>query len=242
MIGFDVLWNRMWSQYNRQFPVLIRLSIIASAFTIVNNFVSGESVRRLISQIRYNHLSSLVLAAWVCLVLVGLVITIWGSLALTFAIAKPDQAKTWPAAFQRGGQYFWPALTTGLLLLVILVGWTLLLVIPGIYFAVVYGLTNYVVVREDLKNMAALRRSAELVRGYWWAFFWRQLVFSLAYGFAVSLLTQSFSGLASHFGPASFMIGGVLTSIAAVLALPLLTILQAAIYDNLAVIKSSVTA
>jgi hypothetical protein len=62
-----------------------------------------------------------------------------------------------------------------LLVGVLVLLWSLLLIIPGIIFGVFYGFALYVLVFENIRGMAAIKRSQQLVTGYWWAVFGRTL-------------------------------------------------------------------
>jgi hypothetical protein len=65
----------------------------------------------------------------------------------------------------------------------------ILLIVPGVYLAVRWYLAAVVVTVEGVAPVAALRRSAELVEGAWWATFGRILLAALAFGF-VALVGQ----------------------------------------------------
>lgn len=239
MDSFGVLGSRLWQRYNQHFPVLVWIALVANAAVIITNFFSTDSLHRWGNDLAAGRISGSALAAFLLLAVVVIGLSVWGSVAMTFAIAKPAEATSWQMAFRRGGSYVWPSFTTGLLLFIVLFGWTLLLVIPGIYFAGLYSLSGYLVIREEKKNMAALGRSAELIRGYWWAVFWRQVIFALVYGFGLSIISSSLAGLASHFGQTgSLMVSGVLTSLLGILALPIWSLLPAVIYDNLVALHS----
>jgi hypothetical protein len=57
--------------------------------------------------------------------------------------------------------------------------WMLLLIVPGIIAAVYYSLVGWVLVYEGSTGLNAIKRSKELVEGYWWAVFGR---FAAVYG------------------------------------------------------------
>lgn len=75
----------------------------------------------------------------------------------------------------------WPYLWLELLTTVLLLLWFLLLIIPAIIFSVFYSFAIYAFFFEGKKGMAAIRRSKELVKGYWWPVFWRTLVVGLVF-------------------------------------------------------------
>lgn len=56
---------------------------------------------------------------------------------------------------------------TGLLSGIFIILGTIALIIPGIYLALRFSLISYVVVIENISGMAALKRSGELMRGYY---------------------------------------------------------------------------
>lgn len=66
-----------------------------------------------------------------------------------------------------------PYIGLSFLTAVLVLLWSLLLIIPGIIYSTFYSLAVYAFFFEDKRGMAALRRSKELVKGYWWPFFGR---------------------------------------------------------------------
>lgn len=70
-------------------------------------------------------------------------------------------------SFVASRKYFWGYVWVSIITTVIVGLWSLLLIIPGVIFAVYYMLANYTFFMEDKKGMMALRRSKELVKGYW---------------------------------------------------------------------------
>jgi len=70
--------------------------------------------------------------------------------------------------FTQSKGYFWGYVWVSIVVSVIIGLWTLLLIIPGIIFAVYFMLVNYTFFFEDFKGYMALKRSKELVKGYWW--------------------------------------------------------------------------
>ncbi|MCX6795049.1 MAG: hypothetical protein NTY31_03660 [Candidatus Falkowbacteria bacterium] len=53
--------------------------------------------------------------------------------------------------------------------------WTLLLIVPGIIYSVLYSFACYALFFEDKRGLAAIRRSVQLVTGYFWPVFGRFL-------------------------------------------------------------------
>ena len=118
-------------------------------------------------------------------------------IGLLLILKSPE--KSFQEVFKNSGHHFWKFLLVSLLTGVSVLLWSLLLIVPGIIFAVFYSLAIYALFFEDFFGRQALRRSRELVRGYWWAVFGRLLfagvlfliiiiLWSLPVSLAVSLL------------------------------------------------------
>ena len=82
-------------------------------------------------------------------------------------------------AFKRARPYFWKFIIVNLFVGILVMLWGLLFIIPGIIFLVYYFFAEWVLIFEDYEGMSALRRSKELVKGYWWSVFGRFLTFGL---------------------------------------------------------------
>lgn len=83
-----------------------------------------------------------------------------------------------------------PYIGLSILTAVLILLWSLLLIIPGIIYSVFYSLAIYVFFFEDKRGMAALRRSKELVKGYFWPVFGRICFLTLVmwvFGMVISI-------------------------------------------------------
>ncbi len=92
--------------------------------------------------------------------------------AVTYAVAERYLGKqvTVGASLRKGFSKFLPLLGTTILYSLAVFGGTLLCIIPGIIFAVLFGLYQYVVVIEDKSGSDALSRSKLLMKPYWGQF------------------------------------------------------------------------
>ncbi|HWQ25655.1 MAG TPA: hypothetical protein VN367_02630 [Chlorobaculum sp.] len=96
--------------------------------------------------------------------------------------------RSWSEAF-RHSLSRWPAsFVTTLLAGLILMGMMLLLVVPGIVWAVYYSFFLMVVSVRSLSGKVALDYSKGLVKGQWWRVFGFQLVFLLFYVVFISAI------------------------------------------------------
>jgi hypothetical protein len=89
------------------------------------------------------------------------------------------QVPTVEATARRGLAVFGAVLGTLLLAILGIIGGLLLLIIPGIYVAVRWFFASQVVVVENLRFGAALRRSGQIVEGSWWRVLGYAIVFQL---------------------------------------------------------------
>jgi hypothetical protein len=97
----------------------------------------------------------------------------------------PEPAKV----FKASTKFFWPFFGVSLLTCIMVLAWGILLIIPGIVFAVYYSLAYYSVLCEGKRPFSAMERSFDLVRGYWWAYFGRLLFLGLITLAAYLILT-----------------------------------------------------
>lgn len=105
------------------------------------------------------------------LAVVSVYTTIWAECAMIVLVKDRSMNPTARAVFEHSRQYirpfFWTSFLTGLLVIL----WGLLLIIPAIIFGVYYSLSSQVVIGENLKGMAAIKKSKEYVKGMWWKVF-----------------------------------------------------------------------
>lgn len=108
-----------------------------------------------------------------------LVFVLWASLAITLAagaLVKNGAVPGVKQTFGATGQFIWPAIYTAFFVIVAIIFGALLLIIPGIIFAVWYSFTVYTLVLDGQKGFNALKLSKLLVVGRWWAVLWRLVV------------------------------------------------------------------
>jgi hypothetical protein len=98
---------------------------------------------------------------------------VWGQTALLYAVKDSQERIGVMESYRRGWHkifsYWWVYLLTGFITL----GGFLLLIVPGIIFAVWFSLAVFVLIAEDLKGMNALLKSREYVKGKWDGVCWR---------------------------------------------------------------------
>ncbi|MFA5935904.1 MAG: hypothetical protein WC787_03565 [Patescibacteria group bacterium] len=91
---------------------------------------------------------------------------------------------------------FWVGFLTGLVVL----GASLLLILPGIYFGVALYFSQLVLIDQGTRGTQALGASRALVRGRWWGTFGRMLAGGIVFGLAMGLAMSIALGIVAMVG------------------------------------------
>ena len=176
------LYTKNWRKFLPFMVLLFLPTLILSALGTITLYLSAYLPS---SSLASNIVILIVFAA-------SLVFAIWVTIALTRTIyacllAKPTE---WRETFSSSNSFIWPMIFTTFLVGLIVLGGTLLFIIPGIIFAVWYSFTSYTVIFEGAKGLSALRASKSLVVGRWWPIAWRILLAAVVFGFLNSVLSN----------------------------------------------------
>lgn len=251
-IGASELLKQSWTLYRQRFWTFVGILAIPMAFIFILAMLIGGSAALVgmfssSALVKTTGLVALI-AAIVVVVCIAIVLGIWGQIALLIAIRDNAEAIGIRTAYQRArpfiGGYFWISLIVGL----ISIGGFLLLIVPGIIFAVWFSFATVIFVVENERGMNALLKSKAYVQGRWGYTFWRQLVVGVIY-VIISLLISGLVGLlawlgGSVAGPAGQSImGGLSTIIQNVISIfiaPFIPIYIYLLYQNLRSLKGEV--
>jgi hypothetical protein len=165
--SFDAYWARVWSFIGMSLFSLLSI-VVLLPFGIVVFAISFIPFRN------GNYNPTLILVD-VLLILLGIFFAIifglWSRVAL-FVLTKEQNmgvkealSVSWPKI----ASFFWVSLLLGLAVL----GGYILVIIPGIIFGIWFCFSPYVFIEDGTKGTAALKKSKELVKGYWWPVFGR---------------------------------------------------------------------
>lgn len=161
----------------------------------------------------------------------------WGSVCMLTIGKRLLQAKSgrsrssFKVVRTQAGKLFIPYVLTTILRSIFLLLWTLLLIIPGLIYAVRTVFYPVIVVCEDTPYRAALARSKSVVQGKFWAVAGTVVGLALLTLIPAQILAGMF-GIMAKDAPAGIMLaGGVASSIIIALSLTvyLLSLIQA--YD-----------
>jgi Tfp pilus assembly protein PilE len=235
--GATAIFGQAWAIYKQRLGTFLGVMAIPMLIMIVLlAIVAGGGllgVSLLSSKFAAGGIGLLILLAILFLVII-FISQAWGQTALLYAIKDSQERIGVIESYRRGWHkifsYWWVTLLAGF----ITMGGFLLLIVPGIIFAVWFSLAMFILIAEDLKGMNALLKSREYVKGKWGGIFWRfffigaiSLIISLVPILIFSLLKIPFGSEISR-----FVIGLFLT--------PLVMTYSFLVYSNLKALKGEV--
>lgn len=121
----------------------------------------------------------------------SVVLTMLLYIALVLAVMHPTYGAK--KVFAQSRKYFWRNLGAGLLTGIVIFAGMLLLIIPGVIFAVMFLFASHIVIYEDKGVRASMRRSKELVSGNWWNTFGKFIALMIIF-LGISIITQIATG------------------------------------------------
>ena len=183
------LYAKNWRKFVPFLILLILPTLILSALGVISLYLDVYLPES-------SFISNIIILA---IFVASLLFTFWISIALlrALAMAANNQPFDWKNLFSTSSSLIWPILWTSFLVSMIVLAGGLLLIVPGIIFAIWYNFTIYTVVFENTRGLNAMRASKALVVGRWWDLFWRWtaqgLVFiflNFALSYAVTFLIR----------------------------------------------------
>jgi len=172
MISVKELFNRSFAVYKTVFwpamkmllvsflaviPLVLTIGIYATIYVITPD----NNIFMLLNIV----LGLLGLAAIIFFIVVMYI----AQIAIMIIVQKNDPNLKLKDAFMMAKAKALDFLGTSLLAGLLVLLWMLLLVVPGIIMAIHYTFISWVVLKENLFGMAAIKRSKSLVKNYWWA-------------------------------------------------------------------------
>ena len=152
-----------------------------------------------------------------------------------FLLVKKNYEGNEHDIFKEAKDYFWPYLGLAFLTAVFILLWTLLLIIPGIIYSIFYSFAVYAFFFEGKRGMAAIKRSVQLVKGYWWAIFGRFLLLGIVLW--IFLMIISLPLAATTPGTPFYTIWNALVQVISFIIGPISLLFYYQIYQDLVKIK-----
>ena len=238
--GIGDLLKRSWQIYKSRFWIFLGIMIIPAVISLVIRIfatVFAISMAGLLLNFRNLNFWIIIPSFFVALLIflfISFIVAIWPQVSLLYAIKEREQKIGIKESFAKGWHriisYWWLSVLSAF----IVMGGLILLVIPGIIFAIWFSLALYILVAEDLKGMNALFRSKQLVSGKWWSVLWRILIITLIV-VVFSMGIQFLGDILNYKN-----IGNILSSIILVLLTPLFTAYSFLIYEDLKKFKREI--
>lgn len=178
--GAGAIISDTWKFFTSTWNTSVKTSVLFLYVGMIM-FASGLLVYTMKGNVAFSVLDSLVGIA-------AAVFTYWISIRITLTMlnleagknplpAKEESSKAW--------SLFWPMAWVGFLATLVIFGASLLLILPGIYFAVALAFTQIILVDQNIRGTQALGASRALVKERWWGTFWRQLAGAIVFGLLI---------------------------------------------------------
>ena len=228
LITLSDLIKNSWSLYINNIKIMllpIGITIPPYILLYLSDFFSfpGQTIISLLILA-----SAVFINLWISILLIELVDKILKNQGLNLN-------ELFQSSMKKVASYFWVGILVGL---ITMLGF-ILLIIPGIIFAIWYSFAEYIVVLEDKDNkgLKALSVSKDLVKGRWGAAFWRLVIPALILytaGIIIALvLTLIFSlGNVDFSTLDQNLIFNALTSLVFLCLAPLFTAYGVILYNN----------
>lgn len=194
--GIDALFSKTWNSFTKNLPLtLIPLIssipwfILGLLFALFNQdlFKRLEEANRTMSNqpaedlelIKEICLTFIYSPLYLSITVLGIFLGILGTIALYRGIIFSDQDKKISLfeAYKESLPLFFPFILVSLLQFLAIFSGFILLIIPGIIFAIWFMFSQFSLLAEDERGRKALKRSKGLVKGKWWSVFGRVVLF-----------------------------------------------------------------
>lgn len=166
------IFNEAWEIYKARFKTLITIGLIpvVSVFLVgLLAGITGVTLNALSPDLKGPNLQGPELLIFILLgiiaVLALIYISIWSTVAQLFAIKDQAEGIGLKEAFNRSKSKIWMFFGASLLSGLAVLGGIILLIVPGIIFALWFSQSPYIVVEENLSGATALKRSKYYVKG-----------------------------------------------------------------------------
>ena len=177
-----------WGQYRQHFRSILPIFLLV--YIPINMGLSFIPVEYLIEQRGLRGFRIYMKIIQLTELLIGVLATM--SLAKLIEASLLGQPITWQQAFRHALSRWGASVGTGILSGVIILGLSLLLLVPGIIWSIYYSLFIYVVALRGLSGKPALDYSKALVKGQWWRVLGYLLAIELLGGLAALAVSAPF--------------------------------------------------
>ncbi|MEG0773883.1 hypothetical protein [Clostridium sp.] len=217
---FSAAWKFYTKHFNNILPIILLIYIPAN---ILLYFISGSAI---IAEDFDSYTD-----------IINIIETLWGTIAtigIIFLVEKGTfeqefEEANWREGLSRAFSRWGSSIGTSILAGLIILGMTLLLIVPGVIWSVYYSFFIYVVAIRNLGGKKALNYSKSLVKGQWWKVFGVLFLFNI-----INIIIGFILGFISGFLPE---IIGIFTNTLIDLVGAYFTVLTAMFFLNLDFLK-----
>lgn len=236
LLGAGEIIKNSWQIFAENFRKLITYMILLFIPNVILGFAGIMSIYldKFATTDTFIVINNVIVIA---IIVASIVFTVWVAMALTKSLGAIIAKKASVPAkegLSSTSHLIWPVIYTSLLVMLIVLGGTVMLIVPGIIFSIWYAFAYYAIIFEEKKGMEALKASKRLVAGRWWRIFW--LLLGPSFFYALILMVVSYAityGLTFVLTDLAFIVTNGLISgaISAVLA-PLTALVTIILYFN----------
>lgn len=181
MAPFGELFKQSWELYKKKIGVLAIFFAIPFVINIISYLVTPRTTTSGTSLSTVNPFTPAAGSLALLFGLVAFVVSLWIQVGVVYAVDDPDNhppiqellAKAWPLVL--------PYLLVAILVGLAVIGGLILLIVPGIIFAVWFSLSSFTLILDNQRGTAALKASKGLVSGRFGAVFGRFLLLILTF-------------------------------------------------------------
>ncbi|MEI6288707.1 MAG: hypothetical protein WCP18_04020, partial [bacterium] len=176
---FKLIWKKMLLLYG---VLVIPLAVIL-VLLIVYVIIAFFGVFSVGGSIDLNHsvLAKILMVGGglfaVLAVLATMAISMIISYSQIFIISEADKELKLKEIFWKGKKYFWRFVLMSIISAMIIYFAYIFFIIPGIIASVFVSFALYALLLENLGAWQAIKRSYNLVKGWWWTIFFRIILF-----------------------------------------------------------------
>lgn len=155
-----------WVDYKKHLRTIVTILLVPNLLSHFAGQMSGHY------QVNPSNVGLLIVIAMI-------VFSIWSQITIFMAVVYPNDKCTFVEWYSKSWKYIWSYCWLLVISGAIIFSGMILFVIPGIIFSIWFSMGIYVLIDLKLKGMDALQASTELVRGHWFAVWWRIVVAGL---------------------------------------------------------------
>lgn len=227
MTGAQELLKQAWAKYKANYELYSGIIAIPILLTTIITLL-GMSDK--------GPGSPLTALGIVALALVTAVVSIWSQASLMTVVTDSEgMVKTIDQAYEMSWKKLWKYFILVVAVGLMVLGGTILLIIPGIIFMIWFAFAQFVFFEEKIENIDAAWKSKAYVKDYFWPVVWRMLFAIVIY--FIGLIFVNILG--SFVSGNNQMVNQILGMVYGVFMGPVLTIYQYGVYKNLKAIKGA---